>query len=643
MENKFKRFLSLALILCMAVTTLFVPALAAESDGTEETTAPATAAEYVAMIGEVGYETMQAAVNAAVNGDEIDLVANVENQPVYVNKEITIDLNGHTYKQTAAKEYIAEFDGKKYYIYPYVESTDNKGMINVHGGALTVKDSVGTGMMESTVGSLFCLSRPLTIESGVYKVDTYQKTGNNASVIVSKNQYTYGVALNINGGAFYTNEGAMPFKLGLVAGNTTDAVTIGAAWFAESIQSGWIDAKNAKGFTYLEQAYNDGYLVTHGALTVDGAWYENWDVAKGSIKKNSEIVLYADAVNTYNGGTVAKDFKFLANGGTITLDLNGHTFTSATTDASKITTITVQYNTTLKISDSVGGGKVTVENSNYPLVVGNNSNVYFGDGVTFTGSVQFNGGNGNIYVGDTCLLGKDGLLATNGATTRVRFDENGNVNLVNGSLTLTGDCDILAGNDLTVSRNTTLDLAGSNLTCANVAAFGNVIDSSNGLGSVTVSEKLWFNSHDNSGYLPIYDNENGCYRLFETVLKNRGGRASGTTAVKFGFTIQFTNKDAYLLLAESVENGLLSTYVNWTGNDADKGIDYVFTAETIAEFSDGAYEQMANGKTAVSLAMTVTINGIDQLESGDEVTAIPTLETETGVVITGESKAYTIS
>ena len=55
--------------------------------------------DYVARIGKVGYESLPAAVNAAVDGDKVVLLKNVElasSEYILVNKDITLDMNGNS-------------------------------------------------------------------------------------------------------------------------------------------------------------------------------------------------------------------------------------------------------------------------------------------------------------------------------------------------------------------------------------------------------------------------------------------------------------------------------------------------------------------------------------------------------------------
>ena len=610
------------------------------ADAKNVTTWSVKEATAVAAIGEEMYANVQHAINDAATGDEIDLVADVLDQPVYVNTDLTLDLNGHTYIQNRSKQTIVYAkDGSQKYLNPNRATSDFKGMINVMGGSLTVKDSVGTGMIESTVGNIFCIAKPLTIENGVFKVGTVAYDGSKARIVVTKNSYTYGVKLDINGGEFYTAEGGMPFYVGFAAGNKSDNVSIEKAWFSESIQT-WIDAKNAKGFTYNQSEAKssenvDGYLVTKGVINVDGVWFGSWDDAESSIKKNSTIVLYADVANTY-GGTVAKDYKFPANGGNITLNLNGHTFKSAMSEASKMTTVTVQYGTVLNI---IGGGNIVIENNSYPFVINPKSTVKIEEGITFTGTMQWNVNNGNsgdLYIGETAMVGVNGIFKPT-AATRIIMNEQGDWTLSMGSLIMTADDATLVNNTLTINKNCKLDLNGNDLTAKKVEGYGNLIDSMDGVGTVT--GELWFDGHSNGGYLPLKNGD--CYSLFRTNAKIRGAKKVDADTLKIGCTIYFENAKAYELLANMVENNNSSITVTWSGSDVGE-FAYNFSKNMLTAFANKAKEQLAtNGK--VTTSMNLDVDGMSELVTGDIVSSVPSISSNTGVVISGERFSYTIS
>ena len=89
----------------------------------------------VAQVGNVKYNSLQEAINAAKPGDTITLLADVDvTGSITISDELTIDLNGHTLTGTDT-------------------ATDSFGLINIQPGAeLTIKDSseAGTGRITLT-------------------------------------------------------------------------------------------------------------------------------------------------------------------------------------------------------------------------------------------------------------------------------------------------------------------------------------------------------------------------------------------------------------------------------------------------------------------------------------------------------------
>ena len=92
-----RKFLSILLTLAMALALLPVSAMA------EETPVEAPAETKVAQIGDVKYDTLQAAVDAAYDGDTITLLKSGNGNGVSVpankfnNKGVTVNFNGYTY------------------------------------------------------------------------------------------------------------------------------------------------------------------------------------------------------------------------------------------------------------------------------------------------------------------------------------------------------------------------------------------------------------------------------------------------------------------------------------------------------------------------------------------------------------------
>ena len=185
-------------------------------------------------------------------------------------------------------------------------------------------------------------------------------------------------------------------------------------------------------------------------VSVDGVMYGTWDAAKSAIKNNSEIKLYADI--EINSG-----YMFAQNN-TYYIDLNGKHLSGPS--------VTMYFNTKLYITDSVGGGKITGF-----WIMSGNTTFKVPANAEFEGQLQINAyGQGHFYIGDTCWIGygnDDAVFYTNNATERIHF-KNGYLSLDQeyGNLILMKDLSTLpmqqitirVGTTLTVSENVTLTL-----------------------------------------------------------------------------------------------------------------------------------------------------------------------------------------
>jgi len=99
--------------------------------GTVTSEATATVRASVAQIGPTHYGSLHEAVNAATDGDTIKLTADVTlSDTIYVDKTITLDLNGHTLRTGLAE---------------IISVGSNVGGTGIIPGNLTIEDSVGTG------------------------------------------------------------------------------------------------------------------------------------------------------------------------------------------------------------------------------------------------------------------------------------------------------------------------------------------------------------------------------------------------------------------------------------------------------------------------------------------------------------------
>ena len=163
MENKFKSFLSLLLAIVMVIG--MIPAnvvFAAEDDGASDVTVTedenSAIAEIsdtdVAKIGEQGYATLQAAIDAANTGDTVTLLKDITlgtykqkntDAAIIIKEAITLDGNGKTLTSKAGRAINVDVAGnveiKNLTIKQYCGrgSNDQKRCINVINQTATVK------------------------------------------------------------------------------------------------------------------------------------------------------------------------------------------------------------------------------------------------------------------------------------------------------------------------------------------------------------------------------------------------------------------------------------------------------------------------------------------------------------------------
>ena len=213
-----------------------------------------------------------------------------------------------------------------------------------------------------------------------------------------------------------------------------------------------------------------------------------------------------------------------------------------------------------------------------------------------------------------------------------------------------GDTVILLANGQTkamlmIPAGVTFNLNGKTITAGNVMSFGNVIDnvidndgSTDGLGGIIISNdrtKAFVQLQQNNTYLPLYDAANDCYRFYAYELSVLKYEVVSDSAVTFEFRLRLSTEAAYRLLADAANSGVeLSLQLTVDDGTKTTSINYVLSAEKLAEYVNGAIEQIENGeKTAMKVNKTIkfTLTGLDSLGSGTVITATPTISTEVGV------------
>ena len=311
-----------------------------------------TAKDYVAQIGEQGYETLEEAIAA---GGEVVLLKDIEiTTSIRLSNTVTVDLNG--------KKLTGPDDGKANW-YAFI----------VDGGDLTLKDSVGGGELYAKCFGVETKSGSFTMESG--KINATKNGGIGAAVV------NYGGTVTINGGeligavdAVCTGGYFAVAETVIKGGTLTGPVTIAEEYNSKgSTVSSTSTYETDPDYKWVEQ---DGvYVLTakdYVAQIEGGAKYESLTDAVAAAEDSDTIVLLKDIVITDENGV-----EFTKN---ITVDLNGQNITSV----GEVFVVTA--------------GKLTIEGDGE--VTGNNDNHKTG------GAVWAKGGEVEIY-GGTYSTGYD--------------------------------------------------------------------------------------------------------------------------------------------------------------------------------------------------------------------------------------------
>ena len=313
----------------------FIPT--ANADGTYGVKAGA----YVAQIGDVKYETLQAAINAAKRNATVTMLANTRENVTISTPYLTLDLNGFTLNGGTEK-------GK-----PALTVT----------ARVTVKDSstaqTGTIMREDTaensgVSSHYVIDVQgggwLTFESGTVKNNSGNANGKGASLVrVGDDRVAKYPGLNIKGGTF-TQDNFIVIKVDrgdlFLNGGTLNSKNSYAIedWHRATIKGGTVNGTVAA-WTY-SGGYSSSLEISGGTINGDvtSVNYGNADGKKATVAitggtingeldtrsydpKTNKLTSISDATKAtieVTAGTFAKDpTKYLVEGSTVKTNSDG--------------------------------------------------------------------------------------------------------------------------------------------------------------------------------------------------------------------------------------------------------------------------------------------------------------------------------
>jgi hypothetical protein len=422
----------------------------------------------VAAVNGVTYPTLQAAIDAANNGDTVvvlrDHTMNMIDRDHFIgvenNKSITLDLNGKTITANATD---------------IMQATDYIRVVHVlEGSSLVIEDSVGTGKVvafgdNSKLAYMLSNSGTLLVNSGNFELSAI--TGGamfwstNANMTIAGGNFvqnTKGWMFNTKGDSYYAQNPNVitvtggTFNRDFLAGppNENDDFEVALGENAQYINNG------------------DGtWTVTTNAAPVakiGDVEYSTLQAAIDAAQNGDEIVLvsdiYVDSADAINGGEFNYNILYLVEAKDITINFGGYYIYVTTDEAGEATPAITGYlvavifsnngsNLTLK---GEGGIKVTETNlAMYDLIYNNDSTLVieggeyvsaardclvYGDGahsttiaggnftITNLGSFNANGTQNKPWISNTQGKNESYVLYSGGT-----FNQNPRVNYVESS------------------------------------------------------------------------------------------------------------------------------------------------------------------------------------------------------------------
>ena len=281
----------------------------------EEDTYKVAVLTYVAQIGDTKYETLQAAVNAAQDGDVITLLENIEltDEVLTISRaaKFSIDLNGHTITGTVTKSTTA--------------------LVFVTGGCdLTLLDSSDdeTGGIHAvnTNGNLDNLIRvetdaTLVIESGNYTQDA---STNGCGMIDSRGDEI----ITIKGGNFRLDNigsasNGSPWIFNASSQNTKNIIVQGGTFNADIIHQYYpFEVMAPKELALVKGVGDIWYFVPAVAYVNEQEWSSNWYTNEVGYATFEEAIAAVEGIRTKDGKASPEEFITLLGDVMVTGDVD---------------------------------------------------------------------------------------------------------------------------------------------------------------------------------------------------------------------------------------------------------------------------------------------------------------------------------
>ena len=323
--------------------------------------------KFVAEIGSQGYESLQAAIEAAQDGQTVTLLADAT-EDVVISKSITLDLGGKTLTNTNA----------------------GKATISVTGGTVTVKNG-------SVVGGTSYYNIEVTKNSNanLTLTDVTATAGNNGSsmidnygtLTITSGTYTGGMntvkseegsALNISGGTFTCDFGKkwsytaviLVYGTTTITGGEFIQKTTNTSSYAKVVMTGKVDGYEAftkvTGGTFTNEKLS-GIFYGLGDATAD-----NFEVSGGTFNKYVSDSYMAEGfipVKNANGTYGVKEGKFVAEVGSTGYETFDEAIAAANASA-KSATIYLRENITIDhqlVIENAKGKTITLNLEGFTL------------------------------------------------------------------------------------------------------------------------------------------------------------------------------------------------------------------------------------------------------------------------------------
>ena len=328
----------------------------ANADGTYSVGAP------VAQIGTKAYASLADAVAAAEDGQTVTLLADVEqNTQLTIDKDITLDLNGKTIKNTQD-----------------IWGDNANAILSITNGAKVTITGNGTiDAKENDCYTINVVKGDLTIENGTFY-------GNVSVVQVQEG------TLSVKGGTFDLHqkwEGSSKYLFNCIddayANGSANVAISGGTFVGFDLNV----SPEGEGTSYLAPGYapvdnGDGtYGVVAGVAQIGTKAYTNLQAAIDAAQAGDTVQLLADT--TENVTISAND---------VTLDLNGHTLNGSTGERKPALTVTSKV--TIVDSSEAQTGTIMREDtaansgvsSHYVIDVQGEGDLLFESGIVKNGS-----------------------------------------------------------------------------------------------------------------------------------------------------------------------------------------------------------------------------------------------------------------